>query len=245
MANTTAKTDVPTDLYSQYYPALDAAQRCASAKIKMEHDTSQHAPNINSDPAPPEHHQAVQAPIQQTWIGQQPNDTKSANTLRLLFQNVNSLGPQYAQQMSILANEPLTLDVDILAITEHCVNIHHRDTHKRLHNSLRTSIQEKTVLQIDSSTTMTTNSYLPGGTAILMTGDAVGRLEPNGKGGDKMGRWSFIHLRRQNLPPLTIYSVQTSCFHVMVPGSQAKCRDPTKGLPKRPVYQLSDTQEAR
>ena len=173
----------------------------------MEHDTSRHAPNINSDPDPPEHHQAAQSPIQQTWIGQQPNDTKSANTLRLLFQNVNSLGPQYAQQMSILANEPLTLDVDILAITEHCVNIHHRDTHKSLHNSLRTSIQEKTVLQIDSSTTMTTNSYLPGGTAILMTGDAVGRLEPNGKGGDKMGRWSFIHLRRQNLPPLTIYSV--------------------------------------
>ena len=140
-------------------------------------------------------------------MGHQPQETKAANTLRLLFQNVNGLGPQYAQQLSILANEQIALEVDILAITEHCVNIHHRDTHKSLHNTLRTSIQEKTALQINSSATTTTNTYLPGGTAILITGDAVGRLEPNGKGGDKMGRWSFIHLRRQNLPPLTIFSV--------------------------------------
>jgi hypothetical protein len=142
-----------------------------------------------------------------TWMGQRPQDTKPNNTLRLLFQNVNGLGPQYAQQLSILANEQLTLDVDILAITEHCVNVHHRDTQKILHNTLRTSIQEKTALQIDSSATMTTNCYLPGGTAIMIAGHAVGRLEPNGKGGDKMGRWSYIHLRRQNLPPLTIFSV--------------------------------------
>ena len=62
-------------------------------------------------------------------------------------------------------------------------------------------------MQIDCGIMTTTTPYLPGGTASLLLGESIGRIEPNGKGGDIMGRWSFISLRRQGLPPLIIYTI--------------------------------------
>ena len=57
----------------------------------------------------------------------------------------------------------------------------------------------------------TENVYLPGGTAMIATGDTVGRLEPKGQHRDSMGRWSYIHLRRKGQPPVTIYTVYQVC----------------------------------
>jgi hypothetical protein len=62
-------------------------------------------------------------------------------------------------------------------------------------------------LQIDSSNLQTISPYLPGGTAILIVGSLLGRVAPNGKGGDPMGRWSYVTLRRHAQGPLTIYTV--------------------------------------
>ena len=70
---------------------------------------------------------------------------------------------------------------------------------------------QKVVLQIDAGTMVTDNVYLPGGTAMIVTGDTVGRLEPKGQGGDPLGRWSYVHLRRKGKPPVTIYTVYQVC----------------------------------
>ena len=53
----------------------------------------------------------------------------------------------------------------------------------------------------------TTSPYLPGGTASLLLGKTISRIEPHCRGGDEMGRWSFITLRRSHRPPLVIYTV--------------------------------------
>lgn len=50
-----------------------------------------------------------------------------------------------------------------------------------------------------------------GGTGIIAFNESVGRLEPRGKGGDPMGRWSFVHLRRHRAPPITIITVYQVC----------------------------------
>lgn len=50
-----------------------------------------------------------------------------------------------------------------------------------------------------------------GGTGMFAVNESVGRLEPKGKGGDAMGRWSFFTLRRQGFPPVTIISVYQVC----------------------------------
>ena len=115
--------------------------------------------------------------------------------------------------MATLANEQCSLDVDVQGITEHCINIHHHDTHSRLQSGIRQNLpDQKVVLQIDAGNMSTENVYLPGGTAMIVTGNAVGRIEPNGTQGDPMGRWSFIHLRRKNQKPVTVYTVYQVCL---------------------------------
>jgi hypothetical protein len=140
-----------------------------------------------------------------TWIGDKATDNKSPQTTRLVFHNINGLGTtQYRQQISILANDQLSLDIDILGMTEHCLNIHHQDTLKNIQQTLKNSIQDKLFLQMNATRSSTTQRYLPGGTAIMMIGNTIGRLEPKGKGGDYMGRWSYIHMRRKHSTPVTI-----------------------------------------
>ena len=140
-----------------------------------------------------------------SWIGDEFTNDKPPHTLRITFQNINGIGTtHYKQQLTILANDQIALDIDILGMTEHCLHIHHRDTLKNVQQSIRGSTQEKTFLQINASKSLTTQRYLPGGTAILMIGNTVGRIEPQGRGGDRMGRWSFVQLRRKHQQPVTI-----------------------------------------
>jgi hypothetical protein len=98
------------------------------------------------------------------------------------------------------------LNIDILGVTEHSLHIHHRNTAKNLQLALRSTITEKTIVQMDASNSATTQQYLPGGTGLIMIGTTIGRIEPKGQGGDKMGRWSYVHLRRKNTAPITIIS---------------------------------------
>jgi hypothetical protein len=55
------------------------------------------------------------------------------------------------------------------------------------------------------------NIYKPGGTGILVLGSVVGRQEPNGRGGDTMGRWSYLQLQRKHFPPITVISAYQVC----------------------------------
>ena len=41
----------------------------------------------------------------------------------------------------------------------------------------------------------------------------IGRLRRQGTGGDPMGRWSFIHLKRHQRPPITIISICQVCIN--------------------------------
>ena len=131
-----------------------------------------------------------------------------------MFHNINGVGTkQFTNNMAALVNEQCTLDVDIQGITEHCINIHHLNTHSRLQSGIKQQItDQKIVLQINAGDMDTDNIYLPGGTAIIASGDAVGRIEPKGTNGDPMGRWSFVHLRRKGKSPLTVYTVYQVCI---------------------------------
>ena len=166
-----------------------------------------HHPNNHDHQSNPEHHER--------WQGHEIPIAKSPHTFRLMFHNVNGIGSkQYTNNMATIVNEQCALDVDVQGITEHCINIHHLDTHSKLQSGLRQQIvDQKVVLQIDAGKMDTESAYLPGGTATIVIGDTVGRLEPKGHNGDHMGRWSYIHLRRKNRPPLTIYTVYQVCMN--------------------------------
>ena len=109
--------------------------------------------------------------------------------------------------MNTIISEQIATESDILCMTEHCINVHHQDIHRQIQSSIRKTIHEKVYLQITSSVTQTESPYLPGGTAIAITGNSVGRLEQTNRGGDAMGRWTYITLKRKYHNPITIISV--------------------------------------
>jgi len=68
------------------------------------------------------------------------------------------------------------------------------------------------ICQLNSSgETSAGSGRLMGGTGILAFNTAIGRLQHNGRGGDPMGRWSYIHLKRHQSPPVTIISIYQVC----------------------------------
>ena len=149
--------------------------------------------HVNPGSTPPHHNHEVQpnSSSHDRWQGHEISPAKAPHTFRLMFHNVNGVGSkQYINNMSIIANEQCSLEVDVQGITEHCINIHRFD---KLQSGIRQHItDQKVVMQIDAGLMDTESVYLPGGTASIVIGDTVGRLEPKGQNGDHMGRWSYI-----------------------------------------------------
>jgi hypothetical protein len=141
------------------------------------------------------------------WTGTY-RDRKKANIFRVLFHNVNSLRGKnaYSDSIPTLINDQVNLGIDCQCITEHCLNISFQNTDQLLQQSIRRSTNTKICSQFNSSPTVTSTEYLPGGTAMILTGPTVGRIIPNGKGGDSLGRWTYMSFRRRHCSPVTIIS---------------------------------------
>ena len=142
------------------------------------------------------------------WIGTAPPTDKPTTTFRIAFNNINGLGSQqYGHSIQQLVESQSALGIDLLGIIEHCLNTEQPRVRNTLQRSLQQHFLGRYVLQINSGQMQTTSAYLPGGTATLLVDRIVGRLESNGRGGDTMGRWSCVTLRRQKQKPLTVYAV--------------------------------------
>jgi len=142
------------------------------------------------------------------WMGPTPAVEPPPHNLRIAFNNINGLGSQqYSHTIQHIADSQRSLEIDILGITEHCLNIGQPRVRNTIHTNLKKHFLGQYILQIDSAQMTTKTAYLPGGTATLLLGNIIGRLEPNGRGGDPLGRWSYITLRRKHRPPITIYTV--------------------------------------
>ena len=143
-----------------------------------------------------------------SWVGDKLPKEKPPNTLRITFQNLNGIGTNFvSHNMKTIISEQLAIESDILCMTEHCINVHYRDIHHQIQSSIRNEIKEKVYLQITSSNLQTESPYLPGGTAIAVTGNSVGRLQHTCRGGDHMGRWTYTTMKRKHQSPITVISV--------------------------------------
>lgn len=142
------------------------------------------------------------------WAGTRFTNFKEDHTFRIAFQNVNGLGTyQYPHNVQELVTTQQELQIDYVGITEHCLNMSQHQIRNNIHKSLNQYFRGQFALQMNSTNMITLSPYLPGGTAALLLGDHISRIDPGGKGGDEQGRWSFLTLRRKKLPPLTIYTV--------------------------------------
>jgi len=139
------------------------------------------------------------------WFGSFQNN-KPSNTFRILFHNINGLQGRHAFDETIpsIINDQQILEIDHQGITEHCLNLRFRSTAYKLQNSIKTSTERKTHHQFSCGNLTTSSEYLPGGTASITMGNAVGRISPQGKGSDRMGRWTYTTFNRTDNTKLTI-----------------------------------------
>jgi hypothetical protein len=141
------------------------------------------------------------------WAGSTFTSSIEAHTFRIAFQNVNSLGTsQYHHNIQDIAMSQHELQIDLIGITEHCLNTSQPKVLNTIQRSLNQHFRGQYVIQMNSSSIETSTPYLPGGTASLLIGEQITRIDPIGRGGDEHGRWSFITLRRKKSTPLTIYT---------------------------------------
>ena len=159
----------------------------------------------------PRSQQSLEQRTDDQWVGDSINNVKKENQTRILFHNVNGFKNSNSGIFQDLLYNQQSFEIDI-----QCISEHQRDTTKsqvtqNLQEETQKAYPGQTILQIDSSQSTSAQSYKPGGTAILAMGDIVGRLEPKGRGGDAMGRWSYITLRRRNNNHLTVISAYQVC----------------------------------
>jgi hypothetical protein len=151
--------------------------------------------------------------VDDSWKGDEWHTSKAANRIRILFQNVRSFKfSKDSNTLQELVHLQESYGIDIL-----CVSEHHQDTSKinkqlELSDIVHSAIPGRATCQFDSSAESNPiGQTKPGGTGIIIVGPMTGELEPQGKGGDSMGRWSYTTFRRQGVPPITIISVYQVC----------------------------------
>lgn len=145
------------------------------------------------------------------WQGDEISGDAEYNDFRVMFHNVNGLAVKGPESFEMFIHDQSRIQVDIMGISEHCL-----DTTKfQIMHSIRTTARQhfpgQSLVQFHSSSEPAINTYKPGGTGLVLLGNVVSRLESNGRGGDPMGRWSYVHLHRRHQNPLTIISAYQVC----------------------------------
>ena len=151
--------------------------------------------------------------------GHQFGPVCNPDSTRMSFTNIHGLrSTKTTLQDSVqdMISAQLSFDVQISGITEHHLPLNNPKMSQQLFESMHsgggTSSTSQLSYRLDSSQeTSGGRGRLMGGTGIIAYGPMAGRLEPKGKEGDSMGRWSSMTLRRNGLPPLTVFLVYQVC----------------------------------
>lgn len=151
-------------------------------------------------------------PLNGRWFGHSFDDTKDNGVFRLGFQNLNNIGStSIAANFKILAANQEAMDIDLLGFSEHGINYNKPQVREKVAQATKGAFAGRSATQLTSGNMERPSNSLPGGTGIMMIGNTVGRIEPQGNGTDRMGRWTYYTLRRRHQTPLTIYSVYMVC----------------------------------
>ena len=140
------------------------------------------------------------------WQGDKIPENKPQGMTRLVFHNLNGINLEGIEGIDQLVAEQISLQVDIQAMSEHCLDTTKHRVYQQAKDKVRRHSPNSSLLSLHSSTDTAIHTYKPGGTGILLLGPTVSRINTRGVEGDKMGRWSAVHFTRRSHPPLTVIS---------------------------------------
>ena len=176
----------------------------------VSHDNPTSAPNHLPDPS---HDLTLYQ-----WKGTQFPTTTDDEDFVVCFTNLHGLRtPRTPITSSLhdLVASTTTYSISVLGISEHQLSMKDPGISQTIHQfTQNTRTVTPMVCHFDSSNETSAGSgRLMGGTGIMAFNSTVGRLQRQGTGGDPMGRWSFIHLKRHQRPPITIISIYQVCIN--------------------------------
>lgn len=176
-------------------------------------------PNLLHSEEPTLPNPVAQSPLY-SWQGPPAVSPASDSNLRIGFVNVRGLSTKdFSLDHSIheLVQSMWTFDLQYLGISERQLPLASHEMKRRLRDcvlSAGSSAPGSVAHQFNSSAENPPVGInkLMGGTGILVSQPLIGRIEPKGSGGDSMGRWSYVHLRRsRHQKPVTIVSIYQVC----------------------------------
>jgi len=152
------------------------------------------------------------------WQGDNVLNTAypSNNITRILFQNINGLKTSKTSISDSIQDLQASLEthnIQIACFSEHQLPVHNPKTHvKILLSQQKAARRNQFYLQLDSSHDPgSLTERLMGGTGIATRAPILGRTAPNGRGGDKWGRWTYCRYNRHNATDLVIISIYQVC----------------------------------
>ena len=152
-------------------------------------------------------------PDMNEWKGQ-TEEPPQDNVCRIAFQNIHGLQSRLHNmetKIHELVDNMEKYSVELLGISEHNVAMANPKWRQHVVEAVNKTRPGRITQQFDSGPEVDKYGRLIGGTGIIIRGTLTGRLEPEGKGGDAMGRWSYVHLRRHRRPPVTVIAIYQVC----------------------------------
>jgi hypothetical protein len=145
------------------------------------------------------------------------NNNNDSDAFTLCFANLHGLKTRHTPLQTSLCNLIATLELynisSVCGVSEHHLALRSPKVSQTIHTVLqRIRQQSPSMCNFHSSAEVSSGTdCLMGGTGIIAMGDTIGHIEHNGKGGNPMGRWSFVHLKQHSQPPLTFILVYPVC----------------------------------
>ena len=149
------------------------------------------------------------------WKGSTSRTTQPSKALTTVaFQNLHGLPttqPYFTDKVQELLQNMEDYKISMIGVSEHNIAMSNNRWRQQLHECLQQTRPQRIAHHFNSGPEKDNSGRLMGGIGLIAIDDITGRLIPKGRGGDEMGRWSFMHLRRNEKSPLTIITVYQVC----------------------------------
>lgn len=132
-------------------------------------------------------------PNKNTHWGDPLND-KQPNTIRLFFQNINSIQCYSMEKTKQSMINLQHIGADIIGLAETCINWKVKSNKHNISTTIRGTYKHH-AMSIPTIATATNSKYLPGGTLSLVTDKWANRVIEKITDTDEMGRWTGFKLR--------------------------------------------------